>query len=135
MFESITIHINIKFNLFKVPAKQTFTKKKFSVFFLYNLIEFELLITKNYFLTLANTSFRSKNTKYLKGVVFWEKHILSQNVRNFLLYSFFYYWKEFFQIQHLKLSRNQLLNRLKTQNPTDGGASNRVECTTYRSIL
>jgi hypothetical protein len=112
-----------------------FSKKFFSAFFLHHRIELELLITKNYFLALANTSFRSKNTKYSKGVVFREKHILSRNVQNFLLYSFFLLLKISFSDYASKLSRKKLLNRLRAQNSIGGSASNRVECTTYRWIL
>jgi hypothetical protein len=48
-------------------------KKHFHLF-LYHLKERELLITKIYFLALANAIFRSKNTKNSKGVVSREKH-------------------------------------------------------------
>jgi hypothetical protein len=66
---------SIKRELYKVRAVQTSSKKFFFAFFLHHLIEFELLITKIYFLALVNVSFRSKNTKYSKVVVFREKHI------------------------------------------------------------
>ncbi len=33
------------------------------------------------------------------------------------------------------VSRNKLLNRLKTKNPTGAGTSNRFGSTTYKSIL
>ncbi len=54
---------------YKVQAIQTLNKIFFRVF-LHHLIERELLITKIYFLALANASFRSKNTQYSKVVVF-----------------------------------------------------------------
>jgi len=47
----------------KVQAIQTSSEICFSAIFLHHLIEFELLITKNYFMALVNASFRSKNAK------------------------------------------------------------------------
>ena len=77
-------------NYWKLRCRQCeFWVKFFLRFFLHHLIERELLITKNYLLALANTSFRSKNTKYSKDSDFFEKHIFCQNVPNFLLRSFF----------------------------------------------
>src|SRR5689334_16979705 len=61
------------FSSCKVQAIQISSKIFFRIF-LHNLIERELLITNIYFLALANASFRSKNTKHSKGVVFREKH-------------------------------------------------------------
>jgi len=52
-----------------------FQVKIFFRFFLHHLIERELLITNIYFLALANASFRLKNTKYSKDVIFIKKHI------------------------------------------------------------
>ena len=41
----------------------------------------------------------------------------------------------FFRIQHQKLSLDKLLNRLQSRKSFDGGASNRAEPNTHRSIL
>ncbi len=92
------------FGPYKVQTMRSFSKKLFCVF-LHHLIEHELLITKKYFLALANTSFRSKNTTYSKHAEFFEKHIFCQNVPNFLL-------RSFIQIQHQELSIKKFLHRL-----------------------
>ncbi len=118
----------------KVQAIQT-SSKLFFAFFLHHLIAFELLITNIYFLALANSSFRSKNTKYSKGVVFFKKHNFFKICIIFHFLLVFSFCKYFFQIQHEKLNINMLLNRLQTKNCISGGASNRVESTTYRSIF
>jgi hypothetical protein len=90
---------------------------------------------KIYFLALANSSFRSKNTKYYEGVVFREKHNFFEMCKIFRFLLVFSFWKSLFQVQHQKLNANKLLNRLETQNSIGSGASNRVESTMYRSIL
>jgi hypothetical protein len=61
-----------------MQAIQTSSKIFFPHSFKIHLIERELL---TYFLTLASTSLRSKNTTYEKGIIF-------RNVQNFAL--FFY---------------------------------------------
>ena len=95
----------------KMQEIQTFSKCFLHVF-LHHSIELDELITKNYFLALANISFQSKNSKYSKSIVIREKHIFSRNIQNFLLHYFYQLLKIIFQIQHQKLNRNKLLNRL-----------------------
>jgi hypothetical protein len=90
--------------LCKVRAMQTSSKIFFFVFFLHHSIGRELLIVKNYFLASLNASLWLKNTKNLKWIVFFEKHIFSENMQNFLLSSIF-------QIQHQKLNTDKLLDR------------------------
>jgi len=60
----------------------------FLVFVKHHLIERELLIPKNYFLALAEVSFRLKNTKYSKGVVFFKIIHPFQTKKNCLLRSY-----------------------------------------------
>ena len=83
--------------------------KNFFLVFLHHLIERELLITKIYFLVLADASFRSKNTKYSKDSDFFEKHIFCQNVPNFLLRSFFQLLKINFSDSASKTECKQVL--------------------------
>ncbi len=93
----------------KVLAMRIFSKKNFFVFVLHHRIELELLITKNCFFALTNTFFWSKNTKYWKAVVFREKHVLSRNVQNFLLYSVFLLLKIIFSDSALKTEYKKIL--------------------------
>ena len=111
------------------------TSSKIFWLFLHHLIERELLIMNIYFLALVNTFFRLKNTKNLKDVDFVKKHVFFKICFIFRFVFFLSFWNYFFQIQHAKLSRNKLLNRLKSENSIGGGTSNCIEYTTYRSIF
>jgi hypothetical protein len=102
---------------------------------LHHLIECELLTTKNNFLPYTNIFFRSTNTKNSKDIRFFKKHIFSKTCHIFCFLLFLCFWEYFFQIQHQKLSLNKFLNRLQTRKSLGGCASNRIECTTWRSIL
>ncbi len=80
-----------------------FQVKIFFRVFLHHLIEIELLITKIYFLALANIFFRSKNTKYWGDLIFWKNRSLSKYAKVSTLFFFSSFWKLFFQIQQHKL--------------------------------
>ncbi len=114
----------------KVQVMQNYSENFFLLIFLHHLIECELLITKNNFLPYANIFFRSKNTKNLKDVRFFKKHIFFKTCHIFCFLLFLCFWEYFFQIQHQKPSLNEFLNRLQTRNSIGGCASNRIECTT-----
>jgi len=120
---------NVRCRQFKLRAKLLFC------LFLHHSIEFQLLITNIYFLALAKTSFWSKNTKYSQGVVFQEKCILSRNVQSFLLCCLFHLHKIMFLDSASKTEYRQVVKSTPELKIFCGGASNRVECTTYRSIL
>jgi hypothetical protein len=78
------------------------SSKNFFRLFLHLLIERELLITKIYFLALPNASFRSKNTKYSKGVVF-------RNTQNFVVSLFFQFLKIIFPDSASKTEYRQIV--------------------------
>ncbi len=69
-----------------------------------------------------------KNTKYSKGIVFFKIKHLFQNMPNCILHSYF-------QTQHQYLSKPNWLNHPHTQKRIGDGPSNRIDCTTYRSML
>ncbi len=123
------MHYNVRCRQFKLQVKLFFA------FFSHRSVECERLIAKNWFLASANAFFRSKNGKNLKGLVFFKKHNFFKMCKIFHFFLLTSFWKYFFQIQYQKLSIDKLLNRLQPQNSISDGASNRVECTTYRSIL
>ena len=84
--------------LCKVQAIRT-SSKFFFLPFLHHSIEYELLMTKNHFLLKTNALFRSKNTKNVKEVLFFEKHKFFKNMHNFLPHPFLRLLKALFQIQ------------------------------------
>jgi hypothetical protein len=95
-----------------------------------------LLITKNYVLALANAFFHAKNTKKLKGVVSCKKNTTFSKYANFSVFLVLPASENnFFQIQYQKLSIDKLLNRLLAVKYFHGGALNRTESNTFRSIL
>lgn len=99
-----------------MQAVQTLSKI-FSAFLLHQSIELELLITNIYILALANTFFRSKNTKNSKGADFREKYILSQNVQNFQLYSYFLLLKLTFSNSASKAEYREVVKLNADPNP------------------
>lgn len=119
----------------KVQAMRIFSKKNlFRVFFTSSDRTWAADREKLLF-SLSRCFFPVEKHEILRRCRFSRKTHYFSKCANFLLYSFFLLLKIIFPIQDQKLSRNKLINRLKTQNPTSGGASNRIECTAYRSIL
>jgi len=118
----------------KVRAMQN-SSEIFFASFLYHLVECELLVTKNNFLPYTNIFFRSKNLQNSKDVRFFKKHIFSKICLIFCFVFSLCFCKHFFQILHVKLRLDKLLNQRQIQNSISSGALNLIECTTSRSIL
>ncbi len=118
----------------KVPAKQI-SSKVFYSFFLHHLIERDLLIMKNNFLPHTNTFFRSKTTKCSEGVVFCKKNTSFSKCAKFSSLFFFQLLKIVFLDSASKTEYREVVKSIPDPNSIGVAASNRIECTTYSSIL
>jgi hypothetical protein len=100
----------------------------FLYLFLFYLMYRRLSLSETYSYVANHENLRFSHSKCFLQIEKRQKTQRFRNLQNFLL-------NLFFPIQRQKLNTDKVLNRHKTQHSIGDGASNRVECTTYRLIL
>jgi hypothetical protein len=93
-----------------------------------SLYQRRLSLSETYSYVANHENLRFSLSKCFLQIEKRQKRHRFRNLQNFLL-------NLFFPIQRQKLNTDKVLNRHKTQHSIGDGASNRVECTTYRLIL